>query len=113
MTAVFNYVPGQHGVEQLPDAAAFDKCNKVVATIHAAPTDPSPYRFVIPAAPTAGSAPRGVLYFSCPVANHCAQGQKIQVHIVGGGGASARAPGPAPGPHGMMLAPAPEALEMA
>jgi hypothetical protein len=108
--AVFNYVPQQHGVAQLPDKAAFDKCDKAVATIRSAPSDPPPYRYTIPASPPAGSAQRNVLYFGCPVANHCATGQKIQINIVGAGGAYA--PAPAPSPYGMMMAAAPEAVEM-
>ena len=93
---MFNYVRGQHAVVRLPNRAAFDACDKSVATLLAAPDAPMPY---ITPPLRAGAQP---LFFACPVADHCIDdGQKVEVDVAGPGGVAA-APGPA-----AFLAPAP------
>ena len=99
--AVFNYVQGQHGVARLPTRDAFERCDKAVATLLAAPDAKSPYRFELRGA---GAAER-TLFFICPVNDHCQDGQKVQVILRSGG-----VPGAAPGPVAMAFpgpAPAP------
>ena len=94
---------------QLPNAQAFDRCDKSVATLRAGPEVRPPYRFVVPEAPVAAAPTTegGVLYFGCHIANHCVQGQKIRVNVVPAGMAFAPAPGlfgvaaAAPAPYGM------------
>lgn len=105
-TLIFNYVPRQHGVALLPTRQAFEKCNKAVAKVLAppdavagAPTGP-PFRYTIKQADL--DAPGGVLFFGCPVANHCATGQKVEVIVRPMG---AMAPAPAPGPAASMTRP--------
>ena len=94
--AVFNFLRGQHAVARLPNRAAFDACDKSVATLLATPDAPTPY---ITPPLRAGAQP---LFFICPVADHCVDdGQKVEVDVAARGGVAA-APGPA-----AFLAPSP------
>ncbi len=101
--AVFNFQTPQHGVAQLPNAAAYEACEKPKAITLFAPDskEPTPYKLALKDAKYADK----VLYFACPVANHCQQGQKVQVNVgapstarlVEARGMMMRAAAPAPG----------------
>ncbi len=94
---MFNYVPGQQAVARLQTRAAFDRCDKAVAKLLAAPEAKTPYRFQLRGA----AAAERTLFFACPVGNHCQQGQKVEVILRGAAGAAPgpmafRGPAPAP-----------------
>lgn len=112
---MFNWQPPDaHGVARLPNRAAFERCNKKAAQVLAAPGSVAAapgggvsYRLPVTRQALAG-APRGpdarTLFIGCPVGNHCAMGQKIEVRVVG------VAPAPAPAPAAAMdMAEAPAA----
>jgi hypothetical protein len=70
-TLIFNYIPRQHGVALLPTRQAYEKCDKAVAKVLAAPPDAvagaptgPPFRYTIKQADL--DAPGGVLFFGCP-----------------------------------------------
>ena len=93
---IFNYIPKQHGVALLPTRQAFENCDKSVAKLLAPPDAQAgspigpPFRYTV----TQADLDAGGRFFGCPVANHCATGQKFEL-IVRPQGAMAPAPGPA------------------